>query len=253
MTKNFAKKRRSFLSYHRILCPGPSRISRIIPPDFSFFRRGLRGTIGKGSPLTAAGEFFDRTSMYYRRKSLGKTRCSYNPGYDGRASDSLDLSAHPFRLQACFTFRMRFCLSVAAEHPGPLHRCPPAGKQRYRPDCRNIGNSWNRNHSASCGFISFWNRFHCFLPAFIHNFVVFYLRFRYGLFKSPRYSNTRKNAEAVSRIFQLRRSSFLPLFFPKPFQRGKAGGQATGFFLLFFPAHPCYDRPRGDVHEATVL
>ena len=35
----------------------------------------------------------------------------------------------------------------------------------------------------------------------VHNFVVFYLRFLYSMFKTKKYLNNRKVAEAVNRTF----------------------------------------------------
>ena len=47
--------------------------------------------------------------------------------------------------------------------------------------------------------------------------VAFYFQMGHGPLKFPRYLNNRKVAEAVSRFLSLRRTSFLPLFFPNPY------------------------------------
>ena len=68
----------------------------------------------------------------------------------------------------------------------------------------------------------------------VHRFVEFCFQFRYRLFKSGRYFIDRKVAEAVSRLLSLRRSSFLPLFFPNPKRKTPVSSQTPGFFLTFF-------------------
>ena len=53
------------------------------------------------------------------------------------------------------------------------------------------------------------------------------------MFKTKKYSNNRKVAEAVSRILSYhRRSSFLPLFFPNPFAETPGVVTATGGFSI---------------------
>ena len=51
---------------------------------------------------------------------------------------------------------------------------------------------------------------------FVHKIVVFCFQLGHGLFKTKKYLIIRKVAEAVTAIFLLRRTSFLPLFFPNP-------------------------------------
>ena len=66
---------------------------------------------------------------------------------------------------------------------------------------------------------------------FVHKFVAFCFQLVYWLFKTEKYLNNRKVAEAVSRLLSLRRSSFLPLFFPNPFCGSPAVARRRGFSM----------------------
>ena len=74
-------------------------------------------------------------------------------------------------------------------------------------------------------------------PFLVHTLVFLCLRFRYSMFKTKKYPNNRKVAEAVSRYFsKLRRSSFLPLFFPNSIAETPVVTKPPGFFLVFWKA-----------------
>ena len=80
-------------------------------------------------------------------------------------------------------------------------------------------------------------------PFIVHKLVFLCLRFRYSMFKTKKYLNNRKVAEAVNRSFsrkcvltfpKLRRSSFLPLFFPNSMRKAPVVVTATGVFPCIF-------------------
>ena len=80
-------------------------------------------------------------------------------------------------------------------------------------------------------------------PFIVHKLVFLCLRFRYSMFKTKKYLNNRKVAEAVNRNFSrecdltfpiLRRSSFLPLFFPNSIAEAPVVITATGVFPCVF-------------------
>ena len=76
-------------------------------------------------------------------------------------------------------------------------------------------------------------------PVSVHKIVFFYLRFLYSMFKTKKYLNNRKVAEAVNRFLS---NSVDPLFylssFQNPFAETPGGCDDTGDFSVTDPFLP---------------
>jgi len=75
------------------------------------------------------------------------------------------------------------------------------------------------------------------------------------MFKTKKYPNNRKVAEAVSRFLsKLRRSSFLPLFFPNPFAEAPVTVHShRGFSLPFSLLSVTIASDRSDCYDKNQL